>query len=1161
MANISPCFTDFNNEKTRVTEIYINFATSIDLYLLRNCILNLIEMKKYLMTGVLALTFGALVVGCTDDDNDFTSIAEVKQATFAENFKKFYGDIDPNQDWGFGSTTAASRLTRTINSGWTGWASAPNDNDFKSTIPGNAIYIGSYGDRYKDEMHNYYLASTQEVQSLNPYNGNFALYVQGNKKIAFSNPGNGSNHMYFYVLPGADLTITTYFDLNAADDFKMYVAEGAKVTFEVGLNCCMKLYNRGQVVVKGSNASGIYSNGVIYNQGTMTFEGTGQQWTNMKPADGNVSTSLYLANQNSQFINEGTVNTKGLYLAGSSHFKNVSGGEVNVSGYTIVNSNQLSWINDGVYNTGYFSYTAGSTDVINNCRLNVSETFYMNLGDTDVNSFQMDGGSSVVCKNYFGDAPGFIKMGSKSLFKVTETATMNHTKANYGIYCVGNDYAVFQAKNIVATNIAQAYEVTYGGKLYVVAQTHFDSPNFSSKSGDYPIIDFKNGFTKSNIYLGGDTPDIKISASTCNPGFPEGYSDEGDLNIIDAGTSTESNVQKWETKRVIDHKRVFCEDLGSASNRRDYDYNDVVFDAKIIESYFEDRTYENGQLVSTTSSYGLNYYAEITVLAAGGELSLTVGGKEVNNLFDKPINMIINTVSPADMETFAASHNREVLSPVSFKYVFPANQQNLDSAIIKNIPVMVEMQNTAIYLRAEKGEAPQKICVPVGTRWAYERVPIDEAYGNFTDWVGHTQNFTPETLWGTNADESKLYPNIGATTDETGTVTRNRVTYTESNTSFTFNPSDTETIAFDQSANEGQSLSSTAIDISSSYFSASSKGSIVRLYGVDNGNAQISVMAGSVALGKTTRAVGKAYIYTLSTAQAAAAKENGLQITGSDFKLYYVTVDDTDIDRTVEVEPTFNTSELTGTAITGISQTQLTAAGVNVAAGNFAEAAAGTEVYVYGTGDDSSVSVSVNGSALDKVAASRQTRGITYKNKTKKTVKFTMTTEQAAAAQTSGIKITGSNFTLHAVSVVIVKESTPSEKREQRIWSTTSPENASHITISNQFFKNASDGDVLRIKGTLYKDQYGNEWGWNLIVVGHGWQTPNLGWPDAVNGVMGCKISKDNGGNLWNRTDGYIDIKLTDSLVSFFSTNGLYIQTDWLAITEVTVFSKGNLTE
>jgi hypothetical protein len=248
------------------------------------------------------------------------------------------------------------------------------------------------------------------------------------------------------------------------------------------------------------------------------------------------------------------------------------------------------------------------------------------------------------------------------------------------------------------------------------------------------------------------------------------------------------------------------------------------------------------------------------------------------------------------------------------------------------------------------------------------------------------------------------------------------VTYTESNTSFTFNPSDTETIAFDQSANEGQSLSSTAIGISSSYFSASSKGSIVRLYGVDNGNAQISVMAGSVALGKTTRAVGKAYIYTLSTAQAAAAKENGLQITGSDFKLYYVTVDDTDIDRTVEVEPTFSTSEMTGTVVAGIPQKQLNAAGVNVAASNFAEAAAGTEVYVYGTGDDSSVSVSVNGSALDRVAASRQTRGITYKNKTKKTVKFTMTKDQATAAQTNGIKITGSNFTLHAVSVVIVKE-------------------------------------------------------------------------------------------------------------------------------------------
>ena len=99
--------------------------------------------KKYLIKGAFALVFGAFVASCSDYDNDYTSIADAKQATFAENFVKFYGTIDPNQDWGFGAP-ATSRITRTINSGWNGWASAPNTSDFKSEIPDEIYFFTRY---------------------------------------------------------------------------------------------------------------------------------------------------------------------------------------------------------------------------------------------------------------------------------------------------------------------------------------------------------------------------------------------------------------------------------------------------------------------------------------------------------------------------------------------------------------------------------------------------------------------------------------------------------------------------------------------------------------------------------------------------------------------------------------------------------------------------------------------------------------------------------------------------------------------------------------------------------------------------------------------------------------------------------------------------------
>jgi hypothetical protein len=891
--------------------------------------------------------------------------------------------------------------------------------------------------------------------------------------------------MNFYVLPGAELTITTRFDKNGAGDFKMYVATGAKVTFENGLNSSIKLYNRGDIVVKGEGQSGAYGTGVIYNQGTMTFEGTSTDYFgSIKPYGGTVSGALVIENNNSQVINEGTLISKGLRVEGTGHFKNVSGGQVTINGYTIVNSNQCSWINDGEYNTTNYYYTAGSQDVINNCHLNVTELFYMNLGDTGVNGFQMDGGSSVITQNYWADGPGFIYMGSKSVFKVNETATMDHTKANYGIYGEGAEYAVFQAKDITTTNPAQAYDVTYSGTLAVVAETHFDSANnYSSKSGEYPIIDFKNGCTKGNLYIGGAMPEIRISASTCNPGFPTGYSDEGKLEKEPSGTSSSSSEQQWEIKTVIDHKRVFCEDLGSSSNRKDFDYNDVVFDAKIISSYFEDRTYEGTILKNTSAPYGHNYYAEITVLAAGGELELTVGDQQVNELFAKPLNMIINTVSEKDDDEFAASHNSfdDPFTPQTFTYNFASEEE----ATINNIPVMAKHGVSVIYLKSKKGEAPQKICVPIrpNTRWAYERVDIATAYGNFGAWVGHVEAFqSVDDVWKDNYTEGNLYPNRWPVTDMTGTTSSEFKQYKAGgSTTFTFDPVPSGNgIVWSTESSDGQALSNQAITIASSYFSNAVKGTVVRLYGVDEGDATITVMAGNVALGATTRATGMLYKYTLNTAQAEAAEANGLAITGSNFKLHYVTVEAPEEDVIEYVEPTFGANDFNGKGnlVSGISQQALTSTGITVAASNFTKAGAGTEVYVYGSGDASTVSVSVDGSNL----TSRATRGTIYRPKDKKIVKFTMNADQAKKAQTEGVKITGSDFTLHAVSVKIVEEQvtpTPNPGTGETIFSgtldvgdwTVDKKIVSDQTTATTIFNNLKVGSVITFTITAKSDK------------------------------------------------------------------------------------------
>ena len=1109
-------------------------------------------MKKFLITGAFTLALSAFLFSCADDDNDFSSIAEMKQATFAENFVKFYGPIDPNQDWGFG-TSAASRMTRGISDyvGYKGsmkstfnFPTAPNESDYAQSKQGNPTLLTGYMDG-----NNFYIDASvsNNGKNLQPNGNNIVLYVEGTVvPTDIYTPANTT----IYLLPNSKLTIPSNRKSFGQNNTRIYIASGAELIIQgdfVEFGYGVKVYNKGKITASNIRVS---NNGLLYNQGTIDL-GTGY---------------IKALNNQSVIVNDNTLKAGYLGTEGSGCFQNNA--ETTISGNTIVNSNNNTWVNNGHYITENFFYTATSSEVINNCRLTVNEDFGMNIADGS-GVFKVDGGGSVETKNFYGGGdfagkdqygnnanfqggPFRVDLGSKSLFKVSNIAMLNALASGivangYGFHGVGEDYAVFQAKDIRKSRVGEG-NVVYGGKLYVSAETHFAQ----GKSGNYPFIHYQNGCSEANVYAPGFSsgkPGITIESTPCNPGFPDAAS----LDIVEIDPSTETTKGKFEIKKVLDHKRVFCEDLGSSSNRRDYDYNDAVFDAKIIESFFVD--------VNTSGSsepYGLNWYAEIEVLAAGGELSLTVGGVQVNDLFDKSPSMIINTVSAEDDESFAASHNAftDPYSPKKFIYEF----NSLEEATIANIPVIAKAGNTAIYLKAEKGEAPQKICVPVGTRWAYERVPIDEAYGNFSAWVGHVNDFTPSDLWGTNYVEDKRYPNLGATTgDEPGTKYEIQ-TSSSSTQTFTFNPEPENGIVCDYSLQGGVSLSNSPVIISNTGFANAGKGTIVRLYGVDEGNAVVNVKAGDVSF-PTTRSTGKAYIYTLSTSLAAAAKEDGLSITGSNFKLYYVTVDNTNADRVEVIEPTFDSDEIIGTEVSipqNAVKTALTLTGVPIAKGNFAEAGAGTELYVYGSGDESTVAVRVGNSYLSK-ANSRQTRAVTYQVKAKKIVKFTMSAEQAAAAQTSGVTITGSDFVLHKVSVKIVKEQGEQgggdEQGEQgegakdgQIWPNSGAGSAvSEFTIAKSKFTNDMVGKTLRI----YSSEFG-QWYWSVTL--------------RLDGVAGDIFSGLNVPNWTNNTShlatsfgsaakngSCIEMALSQDLINLFKAYDVVITPNSLKITNVTV--------
>jgi hypothetical protein len=432
-----------------------------------------------------------------------------------------------------------------------------------------------------------------------------------------------------------------------------------------------------------------------------------------------ITNDISVENELSVIENNGTITAANLNTAGSGKFQNNA--DVTISGTTLINSNSNTWVNNGQYHTGYFVYTAGSDDVINNCRLTVDEDFDINLGDNPGNgNFKMDAGAGVVTKNFNGGGsftytyyrsdwyqyvtgshsggPFYIYMGANSVFKVTETATMNATKADYGIYGPSDGgYAVFQAKNIVAGTANQGYEVTYGGNLYVSADSHFAN----GYSGQYPYIDIKGN---AKIYAPGfesGKPAISISETACNPGFKG-------INTVDI--------------------RIIAEDLtvnGNSTDNTDFDFNDIVFDVKWDKD--NDKVY-------------------VKFLAAGGELPIFIGNDgdvepwELHQLF-KEANDGKNISTKTMMNTYAGQHNAYSCPEKELPRGWWSGSDI--KTIAKSIKIRVKKSSVpeAIVLDAPEGKVPSKIAVGTDYEWCDERQGIDAKYfgeddKRFTKYVG-----------------------------------------------------------------------------------------------------------------------------------------------------------------------------------------------------------------------------------------------------------------------------------------------------------------------------------------------------------------------------------------------------------------------------------------
>ena len=677
-------------------------------------------MNKKSLFGFIAIAttmMGAMALSsCSHDDYYYSEEkAELSiNEKYAIAFEKAFGKVGPNVDWGFSSKHSNARaLTRAVGTyaSYKGNMQPNLDPPFpsdcaasnflkESDIAGiDKLPINGGGAKswYIDEAYNL-------VQT---YGGAAKLYVKGTVDLS-ENDGDASATTWrfqpsitteVYLLEGSKLVLgeASAKNFNVA---AIYIAEGATLQSDYSLwaNNLTKIYNHGNIIVGSFKPN---TSSILYNVGTMT------------------AGSVTAESNPTRIVNDGTINCASVTVKAGAVQNNA---EWTVSGTTLITSNNSGWVNNGHWTTRDYTYTAGSDNVINNCFLEVKNDFDINLSSLKEDpsltyAFKIDTGGGVLTQNFYGgrdktsdpiatSGPFRIIMGQGVVFKVAATATLESGRGpitsdekGFGFFGPAEgEYAVFQAKNIVRNPKHEGTHgaVTYGGNLYVSAETHFAQGYDSDGSGSVepkPFIYEQGSFTLKNIYVSGDysgedfnpgKPSITIDKTTCSPGF------KGDDEPSDP------------------LYRVIAEDL-SAEEAGDFDFNDVVFD--VVKA-------EGGK---TT----------LRLICAGGTLPLRVRG--ANQAEGVEVHSVYGETTP-NAQGLYQMYNTGSGPNVPAKD-FTVDGEYTTPEQINNIIIEVFKDGAWMKLTATRGKAACKILVDDTFKPVTERRNIADENKNFTNYV------------------------------------------------------------------------------------------------------------------------------------------------------------------------------------------------------------------------------------------------------------------------------------------------------------------------------------------------------------------------------------------------------------------------------------------
>ena len=670
------------------------------------------------------------VASCSKSDDVYDENRNRVTDAYNAAFLRYVGgSIDSNQDWGFGGTTR-SAFTRSVNvnGDYYGEFTFPSNDElakaFPTAIPEGADEVSELEEKYVGQKydtpwgekeatdiyavyqnfikagHNLKVTSSGDVNIGGNYqnivDGEVQLYnvyikVNGNVKINRV----GAAHYNLYILEG-NVTLPSNYGEQAGI---ISVAEGATLTDQrsaTAANQGIKIYNRGTINANNAGGYDVGNNSTIYNEGKFNITGA----MSYSPGAGNTS---YFIN----FGDEAELKAASMTLNSTCHF--YTGGKVTISGETKVTQQGIVWINNGHYTTKTMVFSAHNGTFYNYCQLfcqqdcafkdgqfNMMKDSYAEFGYGVFNNFHvnMKDGSGIFIKNgsCFGQQGAGIAQGF-----FAESGATAYVRLGGETKVPAHKGSAFQ---LSGAGLTLAYNKITWWEGFYLADTYNGSNYWTPTSAEQLAANkderttwLLNDVTK--LITGSDFS--KVTATPSETGCTATWKVPGDDPVI-------------PTNDI----RIMVEDL-SAAEDGDFDFNDVVFDVKFTSE--------------TT--------ADVTLIAAGGTLPLTVAGQEVHAKFGNySTNTMINTNAAAVAAKANAAAGKNLyaavdnVAPVTFQ-VSGINRANNGNDIV----VKVQKGGEWYTIEAKKGMPAAKFGCDPKVNYVNEQISFKAVYDKFTGWV------------------------------------------------------------------------------------------------------------------------------------------------------------------------------------------------------------------------------------------------------------------------------------------------------------------------------------------------------------------------------------------------------------------------------------------